>query len=481
MPYGDYLEKAVWGPMGMTDTRMQSPRDVIPNRVRGYERVDGRLKNSEYVDMSSRFAAGGVQSTVLDLIKFVEGLRANTVLTPESTELMWTSMATEDAMFVGYGLGWNVAPLNGHFRVLHGGSQTGTRTRLTYLPAQDIAIAMASNLERINLAFYEAYLWWLLRDEGWNVRAYLEDERERLVYDAMRAAYQYGLASFERAGGKPRMADREIDGAFAYFNNSVSLSTYGRDPEACKKLVREGANPAGNQRYVALGEYMATQLAERDPESMRRCHSQGAFAFFNDYMNASKRAGNEGRQFEKGFEDLILLWNSSWQRAWNSEMRGLILNVATAAETDQMLRSQFAGATIYPDYARQLTTLCEQAFLGGNPQAGFLLSKLAADLYPKDEQAIGLYGVVLVSAGQAQQGREFIVQAASWNPEGSASADRLLEVSRFFAGGGNPLAAQALLEIAAEVHPDSEEIAAALAEFRSSEEAPAEAPASPGP
>lgn len=59
MSYGDYMRQNVWLPLGMTDTRMDDPLDVIPNRVRGYQLINGKVKNSEFVDISSRFAAGG--------------------------------------------------------------------------------------------------------------------------------------------------------------------------------------------------------------------------------------------------------------------------------------------------------------------------------------------------------------------------------------------------------------------------------------
>jgi CubicO group peptidase (beta-lactamase class C family) len=54
MSYGEYMKQNVWGPAGMTDTRMDDPQQVIPNRVRGYRLVNGEVKNSEFVDISSR-------------------------------------------------------------------------------------------------------------------------------------------------------------------------------------------------------------------------------------------------------------------------------------------------------------------------------------------------------------------------------------------------------------------------------------------
>ena len=53
---------------------MDDPLEVIPNRVRGYQLINGQVKNSEFIDISSRFAAGGTRSTVADLLKFGKGI-----------------------------------------------------------------------------------------------------------------------------------------------------------------------------------------------------------------------------------------------------------------------------------------------------------------------------------------------------------------------------------------------------------------------
>lgn len=62
MSFGDYMKQNVWGPAGMNDTRLDDPDDVIPNRVRGYRLVNGKVKNSEFVDISSRLGGGGTHS-----------------------------------------------------------------------------------------------------------------------------------------------------------------------------------------------------------------------------------------------------------------------------------------------------------------------------------------------------------------------------------------------------------------------------------
>ena len=53
------------------------------------------------MDISSRFAAGGTRSTVLDLLKLGKGLNEGRVLPPELMELMFTPMTTREGTSTG--------------------------------------------------------------------------------------------------------------------------------------------------------------------------------------------------------------------------------------------------------------------------------------------------------------------------------------------------------------------------------------------
>jgi CubicO group peptidase (beta-lactamase class C family) len=153
-PYADYMREHVWQPLGMNDTRMDDPLDLIPNRVRGYQIIGGALKNSEFIDVSSRFAAGGTRGTVGDLLRFMRGLNDGKLLSRESLDLMYTPMKTRDGKFsgfpgtAGYAMGWNVVPQKSGLVVVNDGGQQETRTVILNFPAKHFAIAVAQNLEK---------------------------------------------------------------------------------------------------------------------------------------------------------------------------------------------------------------------------------------------------------------------------------------------------------------------------------------------
>jgi CubicO group peptidase (beta-lactamase class C family) len=154
LSYGDYMRDRVWGPAGMTATAMDDPLALVPHRVRGYQELDGQLRNSEFVDVSSRFGGGGTRGTVPDLLRFLTALNQGRLLSAASLSLMATPMKTRDGGLSGfpktegYAMGWNVAHSGGHLILLNDGGQQETRTLILDVPDRRFAIALAQNLEK---------------------------------------------------------------------------------------------------------------------------------------------------------------------------------------------------------------------------------------------------------------------------------------------------------------------------------------------
>lgn len=151
--YADYMRDHVWKPSGMTSTEMDDPRAIIPNRVRGYQRIDGELRNSEFIDVSSRFAAGGTRGTVPDLLRFLSALNRGELLGTPAMSVMYTQMRTASGGHTGfegtegYAMGWNVVKQPLGLVYMNDGGQQETRTFLLNVPSKHFAVAFAMNLE----------------------------------------------------------------------------------------------------------------------------------------------------------------------------------------------------------------------------------------------------------------------------------------------------------------------------------------------
>jgi CubicO group peptidase (beta-lactamase class C family) len=119
----------------------------VPHRARGYQLVDGVLRNSVLMDSSYKIPGGGYVTNAEDLVRFAQALLEGKLLKAASLREMWTATAvsTQDP----YGLGFAL-PERGRF-VMHTGGQSGTSTELFIIPETHAAIAVLTNLEHADL------------------------------------------------------------------------------------------------------------------------------------------------------------------------------------------------------------------------------------------------------------------------------------------------------------------------------------------
>ncbi len=110
MSYYDYVAKYVYEPAGMRSTGSEPEDSVVKNRAVGYTRPPGKTAlepNTETLPWRGTSAGGGY-STVRDLLRFAEALRAHKLLDARHTELLTTGKVA--AGFGGkyaYGFGDN--------------------------------------------------------------------------------------------------------------------------------------------------------------------------------------------------------------------------------------------------------------------------------------------------------------------------------------------------------------------------------------
>jgi CubicO group peptidase (beta-lactamase class C family) len=150
--YGEFLKEWIFAPLAMTDTRVQSLREVIPNRAAGYQWAGGRLRNGDFVAESIlAYGGGGVISTVSDMAKWAVALDEGKVLKKETIEMAWTGAKLNDGKTSGYGLGWGVGLANGHRFVGHSGSHaTGFTSSVVRYCDDRITVVVLTNAGHAN-------------------------------------------------------------------------------------------------------------------------------------------------------------------------------------------------------------------------------------------------------------------------------------------------------------------------------------------
>ncbi len=152
MPLARILERRIFDPVGMARTRFADPADIIPNRVSGYyQDRNGNLVNRDPTQTSATLGAGGLVSTVGDLLLWDAALYGTELLSEASKEALWSPTTLPDGRVVPYGFGWEVEPFDGRRQQYHYGMTAGFIANITRLPDDDLTVVVLANRYREDL------------------------------------------------------------------------------------------------------------------------------------------------------------------------------------------------------------------------------------------------------------------------------------------------------------------------------------------
>ena len=428
--YADFMRENVWGPLEMENTTVDYLYRLIPNRVRGYRRVNGEIENTIPVSTSLKIGGGGTRATVLDMVRFARGLSAGKVLEGSTRREMWTSMVTNDGRNTGYGMGWGISTDNGRFSVNHSGGQEGTRTYLLHFPGADLTIAMASNFENSNPGRFARILGEMLLAVPKAFPApYLANDADRLLFVALEASYRQGLA-YRDWQRRPFSADPErVKDAFAYLGRFSGNEDYAR----LLKEVADGNHPLTGMPYLTAGSFAAATLADAgyDPEKLQR---MGSLAFFESFFSLAEKNAGGGTVPGTEIRSRVSQWHADRQAVWGTELAHLEIGPGSdPAVLRKTLVKAFGKHRTYPDYSQELGAAAIGAEIAGDSPRAEKLGKLALDLYPADETGNGVTGLILTVRGKGESGLKLLRKSLAMDPAGFAGPDNLNSLAyRFF-------------------------------------------------
>lgn len=156
-PYEQVLQDSIFQPLNMHNTGFDKHRMLINNRASGYFKSWGETYNANYIDMSSVYAAGGLYSTIEDLLLWDQALYTNQLLPQEYLNLLFETHIADPDYGGHYGYGWSIKkkPLgNSDNQVLtfsHDGVIDGFCAIFTRIPATKSSIILLSNIRRAPL------------------------------------------------------------------------------------------------------------------------------------------------------------------------------------------------------------------------------------------------------------------------------------------------------------------------------------------
>jgi CubicO group peptidase (beta-lactamase class C family) len=146
MPYEEFIESAIFAPLGMTHSRYMDDQRIILRRAARYLCEEDDWVHAPYFSASMTYAAGGHGATLDDLIVWDQALRAGTLIAPEVDARMRTPVRLNDGREMGYGLGWGLSHYRGRVVTHHAGGVPGYSSFVGRFLDDDMTIIVLSNI-----------------------------------------------------------------------------------------------------------------------------------------------------------------------------------------------------------------------------------------------------------------------------------------------------------------------------------------------
>jgi CubicO group peptidase (beta-lactamase class C family) len=146
--YANYVEEAILGPLGMTNSFFPADRGVRDGAAQGHQDWVGLAIPAEAFVEEAMWPGGGLHSSAEDMARYLiaqldAGRSANAVLTPESFAELHRDSGVGSA---GYALGWDTGVIAGVRVVEHGGASPAFHSSMLFAPEQGLGVVVLSNV-----------------------------------------------------------------------------------------------------------------------------------------------------------------------------------------------------------------------------------------------------------------------------------------------------------------------------------------------
>jgi CubicO group peptidase (beta-lactamase class C family) len=144
-PYPEFVERTLLRPAGMDHSIWGDDTRIVPNRAYPYLFTRRGLQNAVNANVQIAWAAGAIQSTAGDFLKWHNALRSGKLISRASLEKAWTPARLKDGSVTNYGYGWFLGELQGSPLVEHGGNMGGFMSHVIHLPREGLLVEVFLN------------------------------------------------------------------------------------------------------------------------------------------------------------------------------------------------------------------------------------------------------------------------------------------------------------------------------------------------
>lgn len=206
--WDDFLKKQLFQPLGMNNTTTSiSQIKKSDNQAYPHQEIDGKIVPIQRRNWDNAGPAGGVNSTVNDLNKWllmqlqvagtfkdktiISSKQMNEIQKPQALR----PHASASSAHASYGLGWNILDYKNHRVITHGGATDGFITAMYLVPELELGVVVLTNTfnnfaDAVSYQVMDAFI--DSNDKDWNqtyrnnyIRAYERATKARqAIHDA---------------------------------------------------------------------------------------------------------------------------------------------------------------------------------------------------------------------------------------------------------------------------------------------------------
>lgn len=145
--YEDFLQKNIFGPLGMSHTGYDTSRHTNTEHAQGYAYSPDGYKPVRFVNMTVPYSAGALYSTVLDLYKWDRAVHHGKLIPQDLlNQMLSPQVAIGGPAKAHYGFGWMISTELGHKEISHTGGIEGFTALNSWFPDDDAYVIVLDNV-----------------------------------------------------------------------------------------------------------------------------------------------------------------------------------------------------------------------------------------------------------------------------------------------------------------------------------------------
>lgn len=146
-PLDAFVSERILKPVGMDSTSYYNLERLVPGRANGYIWDKDHHENAIPLRPYAMAGSGGMQSNILDWVKWDAALQGESILSKSIKEQIWTPAKLNDGKETGYGFGWVVRKVDGKLVVSHSGGTAGFTSNVVRHVDDKLTVVVFQNVQ----------------------------------------------------------------------------------------------------------------------------------------------------------------------------------------------------------------------------------------------------------------------------------------------------------------------------------------------